>query len=107
MTILKTFKQYFLRALWKIRAIVIWLFTMLVADAAVIAYFEKITFADALYFTFITGLTIGYGDIVPVTHIGRIVAVFTGLQGLLITGMIVAVAVYALKETMEQMKDSS
>jgi hypothetical protein len=78
-----------------------------VVDAAAIAYFEKMPFADALYFTFITGLTIGYGDIAPVTLTGRVVAILTGLQGILITGLITAVAVFALRKTMEHPTDSN
>jgi hypothetical protein len=100
MTIIPSFSQYFFHALWNIRAIFFGLFAFLVVDAAVIAYVEKIPFEDALYLTFITGLTIGYGDIAPVTLIGRIVAVLTGLQGILITGLITALAVYAVRKTM-------
>jgi hypothetical protein len=75
-------------------------------NAAAIAYFEKMPFADALYFTLITGLTIGYGDIVPVTIGGRVIAILTGLLGILITGLVVAIAVYALKATMKPPTDS-
>ncbi len=62
---------------------------------------KKMPFADALYFTFVTGLTIGYGDIAPVTTGGRVIAILTGLLGVLITGLIIAIAVYALRKTME------
>jgi voltage-gated potassium channel len=97
-----TYRRHFFYTLWKIKIVIFCLIAMLVVDAIAITYFEKISFADALYFTFITGLTVGYGDIVPVTLAGRMIAVLTGLQGLLMTGIIVAVAVYALKETMKQ-----
>ena len=100
------FTYYFFHALWKIQGIVYGLVIWLVVNAAAIAYFEKMPFADALYFTLITGLTIGYGDIAPVTIGGRVIAILTGLLGILITGLIVAIAVYALKEAMEPPKDS-
>jgi voltage-gated potassium channel len=100
------FNHYFFHALSKIRGIFFGLFAWLVVDAAAIAYFEKLPFADALYFTFVTGLTIGYGDIAPVTLAGRVVAILTGLIGILITGLIVAVAVYAVRETMTPPTDS-
>jgi voltage-gated potassium channel len=106
MSSLTTFQHYFLQALWKIRAIVLGLFAWLVVDAAAIAYFEKMPFADALYFTFVTGLTIGYGDIAAVTLMGRVVAILTGLLGILITGLTTAVAVFALRKTMEHPTDS-
>jgi len=103
---LTRFNHHFFHALWEIQGIIYGLFAWLVVDAAAIAYFEKMSFADALYFTFVTGLTIGYGDIAPVTLAGRVVAILTGLLGILITGLIVAVAVYALRETMAPPTDS-
>jgi voltage-gated potassium channel len=100
------FCYYFFQALWKIQGIAYGLVIWLVVNAAAIAYFEKMPFADALYFTLITGLTIGYGDIVPVTIGGRVIAILTGLLGILITGLVVAIAVYALKATMKPPTDS-
>jgi voltage-gated potassium channel len=107
MSNLNSFNHHFFHALSKIRGIIFGLFVWLVVDAAAIAYFEKMPFADALYFTFITGLTIGYGDIAPVTLAGRVIAILTGLLGMLITGLIIAVAVYALRKTMEHSTDSN
>jgi len=107
MSSFRRFNHYFFHALAKVWGIFFGLFAWLVVDAAAIAYLEKMPFADALYFTFVTGLTIGYGDIAPVTLAGRVVAVLTGLLGILITGLIVAVAVYALRETMEPPTDSN
>ena len=103
---LTRFNHYFFHALWKIQGIIYGLIAWLIVNAAAIAYFEKMPFADALYFTFVTGLTIGYGDIAPVTLAGRVVAILTGLLGILITGLIVAVAVYALRATMQPPTDS-
>jgi fructose-specific phosphotransferase system IIC component len=107
MSNLASFNHYFFHALSKIRGIIFGLFVWLVVDAAAIAYFEKMPFADALYFTFVTGLTIGYGDIAPVTLAGRVVAILAGFLGILITGLIIAVAVYALRKTMEPPTDSN
>lgn len=106
MSSLTSFNSNFLRAFWKIKLILFSLLAVLIVDAAVIAYFEGIPFDNALYFTFVTGLTIGYGDISPVTAIGRIIAILAGLQGILITGLVTAVAVYALKQSMKPPTDS-
>ena len=101
------FTYNFFHALWKIQGIVYGLLAWLVVNAAAIAYVEKISFAEALYFSFITGLTIGYGDIAPVTHAGRVIAVLIGFVGILMTGLIAAVAVYALRATMPPPADSN
>ena len=57
---------------------------------------------SSIYFAFITAFTIGYGDITPVTTLGRIVAVFTGLVGTIFVGLIVAINTRALRETVKQ-----
>ena len=53
---------------------------------------------DGAYFTFVTGLTIGYGDLVPRHFSSRLVAVTIGFLGILVTGLVAAVAVRALQE---------
>jgi hypothetical protein len=55
--------------------------------------------SDATYFTFVTGLTIGYGDLVPVRLGTRLLTVMIGLSGILLTGMIAAVGVRALQQS--------
>jgi hypothetical protein len=62
----------------------------------VIGFLEGWSYGDAIYFTFITGLTIGYGDIVPRQAFGRVLAVGIGISGLFLTGVIAGIAVYAM-----------
>ena len=50
-----------------------------------IAWIERWSLGDGVYFTFVTGLTIGYGDLVP--H----------QLGTVLTGLIAAIAVRALQ----------
>ena len=52
---------------------------------------------DAIYFTFVTSLTIGYGDIVPRQALGRALAVGIGICGRFLTGLIAGIAVYAMR----------
>jgi len=75
---------------------------LMVIGAAIIAFVEKMPFGDALYFSFVTGLTIGYGEIVVKTFLGRMVAILIGLIGIIFTGMVVAIAVRALQKTFEE-----
>jgi Ion channel len=52
---------------------------------------------DTVYFTFVTGLTIGYGDIVPRQALARALAIGIGISGLFLTGLIAGIAVYAMR----------
>ena len=59
-------------------------------------FVEGWSLGDAIYFTFITGLTIGYGDLVPRQALTRALAIGIGYFGLFATGVIAAMAVYAM-----------
>ncbi|UVC13745.1 potassium channel family protein [Mesorhizobium onobrychidis] len=52
---------------------------------------------EALYFTFVTGLTIGYGDFSPQHLLTRLLAIAIGFAGIVMTGLVAAVAVQALR----------
>jgi hypothetical protein len=71
---------------------------LIVLGAFIISLTEARPFGEALYFAFITGLTVGYGDIVATTAIGQVISVLLGLVGLVFTGLVVAVAVRALEQ---------
>ena len=96
------FNKVFWRTIWHVRAVILALLALVVVNAVPIALIEKIPFGDALYFAFVTGLTIGYGDIVMHTPVGRVIALLIAVVGILISGMIVAAAVYAVKETLKE-----
>ncbi|GEM_PF-7092607 len=47
------------------------------------------TYWDAVYTTWITMSTVGYGDYVPITRLGQVIACLDALVGLVIVGLIV------------------
>lgn len=102
MSMLVSFTNHFLRAIWHVRAVILALIALVVAGAAAVTLVEKMPFADTLYFAFVTGLTIGYGDIVMHTPVGRLVALLIGLVGILFSGLIVAVLVHAVRESIKE-----
>ena len=51
---------------------------------------------ESIYFAFVSGLTIGYGDLAPKTLIARALAILIGVCGVLFTALMAAVAVKAL-----------
>jgi voltage-gated potassium channel Kch len=96
------FNKVFWRTIWHVRTVILALLALVVVNAVPIALIEKMPFGDALYFAFVTGLTIGYGDIVMQTPVGRLIALLIAVVGILISGMIVAAAVHAVRESMEK-----
>jgi hypothetical protein len=60
---------------------------------------EGWSIGDSLYYAFITAFTIGYGDFSPKYPLTKILAVVIGLVGFLFTGVLVAIAVEALRYT--------
>jgi Ion channel len=50
------------------------------------------------YFTFVTGLTIGYGDLVPKRLLARLISLAIGFIGIQLTGLVAAIAVQALRK---------
>ena len=91
---------------WHLRAIYLGLLALMLLGAAVIAGVEEIPIGEAVYFSFITGLTVGYGDIAPHTTVGRGVSVALGFVGILFTGLVVAVLVRAVREAWEESEKS-
>lgn len=53
-----------------------------------VAYFEGISFANALWWAFVTTTTVGYGDIAPTTTAGRCVAAFLMVTGIGFIGIL-------------------
>lgn len=56
---------------------------------------EKWTRFEALYWSFITATTVGYGDFRPTRKRSRFLAVMIAFIGLIFTGIIVAIALQA------------
>jgi len=77
-----------------------------VALGLLIGLVEGWSVGDAIYFTFVTGLTIGYGDIVPRQALARVLAIGIGVSGLFLTGLIAGIAVYAMRTALSD-RDTS
>lgn len=59
-----------------------------IIGATCISFTENISFGNALWWSFVTTTTVGYGDISPTTLIGRIVAVTMMIIGISFLGML-------------------
>ena len=50
---------------------------------------------ESLYWSFITATTVGYGDLRPLKRVSRIIAILIAFLGLTLTGIVIALAVWA------------
>ena len=82
-----------------IRGVLFGLTVLVVSGGIALAYVEEMPLGDAIYFAFVTGLTIGYGDIAPATLWGRVISICIGFVGVLFTGLYIALATRALVDT--------
>jgi Ion channel len=71
-----------------------------VALGLLIGLVEGWSVGEAVYFSFVTGLTIGYGDLVPRQTLTRALAVVIGFGGILLTGLVAGIAVNAMRATL-------
>lgn len=79
------------RATDTIREIIVYYITIIVIATLVFSYFEDKTLLDSFWWACVTGMTIGYGDLYPVTFGGKIVALFVmHIVPLIIIPLIVA-----------------
>ena len=82
-----------LRAVWPILS---GLLGLIVVFGLAVGLIEGWSVQDSIYFSFVSGLTIGYGDLVPKTLLTRTLAILIGVNGVLMTALLAAVAVKAL-----------
>lgn len=98
--------HHFLAMCSRLRAIFLALLGIIMLGAGAIAVYENMPLGEAMYFSFITGLTIGYGDIVAHTTDGRIICVALGFAGILFSGLVVAITVRAVENALAELKES-
>jgi ion channel len=85
-----------LRIVWPILS---GLVVIQLALGSLVGYLEQWPIGNGVYFSFVTGLTIGYGDLVPTHFVTRLLAVMVGFIGILLTGLVAALGVRALQDT--------
>jgi CBS domain containing-hemolysin-like protein len=82
------------RILWPILS---GLLVFIIGLGLIIGLLEGWSVQESVYFSFVTGLTIGYGDLAPKSLFARVLAIFIGMCGIILTGLVAAVAVEALR----------
>jgi Ion channel len=82
-----------LRVVWPILS---GLLGLIIALGLVVGLIEGWSVHESIYFAFVSGLTIGYGDLAPKSLLTRVLAILIGVCGVLLTALVAAIAVKAL-----------
>lgn len=81
------------RVVWPIVSL---LLMVIVGLGLTVGLVEGWSVQDSVYFAFVSGLTIGYGDLAPKMLLTRVLAILIGVCGVLLTALLAAIAVKAL-----------
>ena len=91
-----------LRVVWPILSA---LLVLIVALGLIVGLIEGWSVQESIYFSFVSGLTIGYGDFSPKGLLTRALAVVIGICGVLLTAVVAAIAVRAMNAVHAQPDD--
>ena len=97
-----TFAELFIISLYFMAPLLGILSLIIIILGQIVQRLERWSRFDALYWSFITATTVGYGDIRAVRKSSRAISVLIAFVGLMLTGIIIAVTVntasFALKQ---------
>lgn len=81
--------------------VILGLLTIMIAFSLIFMLYEDAipTFADGLWYSFAVVTTIGFGDYVAITPIGRILTVVLGFYGIIVVAVITSIIVNFYNET--------
>ena len=88
-----TFIQIFSLGVYLMSPILIIMAMLIVFLGLIVGHIEWWSKFDAIYWAFITALTVGYGDIKPLKKTSKIISVFIGAFGIMLGGILVAITV--------------
>ena len=87
-----------LSVVWPILSV---LLGLIIALGLAVGLLEGWSIQESIYFAFVSGLTIGYGDLAPTSLLTRALAILIGVCGVLMTALLAAIAVKALTAATE------
>jgi voltage-gated potassium channel len=90
-----TFLKEFGAGLWVTFPLLLTLATVITLLGQVVGRKEGWSRFDSFYWSFITGTTVGYGDLRPANRGSRAIAILIAFLGLILSGIVIAVAIHA------------
>lgn len=88
-----TFLEYLIKIIYLACPVLILFMVLIIALGQIVGRIEGWNKFDSLYWSFITALTVGYGDIRPSKKHTKFIAVIIALIGIMFTGIIVSITI--------------
>ena len=95
------FLKLFAYSLWAVFPLLTLLSVIILGLSFLVGRIEHWRFLDRIYWGFITATTVGYGDKRPHHPLSKLFSVIIALAGIVMTGLIVACAVFAAGEILK------
>ena len=97
-----TFQRLFLYYCFILRGLLVAQTLMVILLGLAFAKCENLPIGQGVYFSMITSTTVGFGDIAPKTGLGQCIAVLIAYFGVILFGLMVAVATRAFTVTIDE-----
>lgn len=101
------FVLYFAHGMYLIAPILGLLLVVIISLGLVVARVESWSRFDAIYWAFITAMTVGYGDIRPTRKTSKSLSIIIAYTGLVLAGVSVAIALEAASKSFAEYGDDS
>lgn len=98
------FLKDFCISLWLMFPLLFTLSVVIVLLGFIVGRREGWSRLDTVYWSLMTVTTVGYGDLRPVERRSKVVAILIAFLGLILTGIVIAVAVQATTLALSQMR---
>jgi voltage-gated potassium channel len=96
-----TFIRVFSWGVYLTSPILVAMVILIIALGLIVGRIESWTKFDAIYWSFITALTVGYGDIKPISKVSKALSIIVGAVGLMLGGILVAISLQATTKAFE------
>jgi len=87
------FLHYFYEGLVLFFPLILFFIAFITLLGSIVGRIEGWTKFNAIYWSFITALTVGYGDIRPSRKISKVMSIIIAFTGIMFTGLLVALTV--------------
>lgn len=96
------FLGYFFHGLYLVGPLIVFLLVIILVLGQFVGRIEKWTRFDAVYWTLITAMTVGYGDFRPQQRLTKSLSLVIAFTGLILTGITVAIALDAANRSFKE-----